>query len=148
MHMHLLLGGALHLENSGRAVIPWNQTLSPGAAIFTGLWEAMTTDLNWDMKFAMEQAADDAELFQELLEIFKQACSDDLAAIKAGLDGGDAKRVYIAAHSMKGAAASLGMLTIKDLAMGMEMAARTGNLAVVRAGYENLATLVNHLQDL
>lgn len=108
----------------------------------------MTADLNWDKAFAMEQAADDAELFQELLEIFKQACCDDLAAIKAGLDEGDAKRVYIAAHSMKGAAASLGMLTIKDLAQGMEMAARSGNLAVVHAGYEHLATLITHLQDL
>ena len=75
----------------------------------------MTVDLNWDMEFALEQAADDAELFRELLEIFKQACSDDLVSIRGGLDSGDPKRIYAAAHSMKGAAASLGMVRIRDL---------------------------------
>ena len=108
----------------------------------------MTVELNWDKKFALEQAADDAELFRELLEIFKQACSDDLVSIKTGLDGEDPKRVYVAAHSMKGAAASLGMVKIRDLALEMEMDARAGNLTIARAGYQQLAALIDSLQAL
>lgn len=104
--------------------------------------------LNWDTKFAMEQAADDVDLFAELLEILKQACDADIRAIKAGLRVSSAKQVYRAAHSMKGAAASLGVAEIHELALAMELDARDGSLVMAEALYDRLEALIEELQKL
>lgn len=104
--------------------------------------------LNWDMKFAMEQAADDAELFKELLEIFKQSCDTDIRAIKEGIENDNPKQVYGAAHSMKGAAASLGATMIHDIALTIERDSREGSLSVAKIQYERLAALIDELQKI
>jgi histidine phosphotransfer protein HptB len=104
--------------------------------------------LNWDKKFALDQAADDAELLQELLEIFKESYGSDLILIKEGIQKGDAKQVYSASHSIKGAAASLGIEGIKDIAMSVEADSRNGSLAVARVKVQDLEEMLLQLQKL
>jgi histidine phosphotransfer protein HptB len=104
--------------------------------------------LNWDKKFALEQAADDAELLQELLEIFKGSYGSDLLLIKEGIQKGDTKQVYSASHSIKGAAASLGIDGIREIALVIEADSRNGSLAVAKEKIHNLEDMYLQLQKL
>ena len=104
--------------------------------------------LKWDKEFALEQAADDAELLEELLDIFKDSLKSDLQLIDQGLAEGSAARVMAAAHSIKGAAASLGILGIHEIAMQVEEDSREGGLEVARKNYEILQSLLSELQAL
>ena len=98
------------------------------------------TALNWDKEFAMEQAAGDAELLQELLEIFKDSLQADIKRIEEGLDEKDAVKIRGAAHSIKGAAASLGIQGINDIAQRVEEDSRDG-------GLETAAEKLDQLKD-
>ena len=106
------------------------------------------SSLNWDKEFALEQAADDAELLQELLDIFKDSCNSDLEQIREGIANEDPGKVSGAAHSIKGAAASLGILGIRDIAMAIEADARTGSLAVAKSKFDFLIELTEELKEL
>ena len=96
------------------------------------------TALNWDKAFAMEQAADDADLLEELLEIFKESLTSDIGLIEQGLSEKDTAKISAAAHSIKGAAASLGIQGINDVALTIEMDSRGGGLNVA---FDNLSHL-------
>jgi HPt (histidine-containing phosphotransfer) domain-containing protein len=104
--------------------------------------------LNLDTTFAMEQAADDVELYKELLDIFKQACLADIRGIEQGLQDRNPNLVYTAAHSMKGAAASLGVAAIHEIALIIEQDAKNGSLAVAELSYKGLSELIEELQKL
>lgn len=104
--------------------------------------------LNWDKKFALEQAADDADLLQELLEIFKDSYGNDLALMKSGIAEGSAATICGAAHSMKGAAASLGILGVRDLALSIEAAAHDNSLTAAKAQLGQLETLYQEVKKL
>jgi histidine phosphotransfer protein HptB len=104
--------------------------------------------LNWDKKFALDQAADDAELLQELLEIFKGSYKADLLLIKDGIQKGDTKQVYSASHSIKGAAASLGIDGIREIAMGIEVDSRNGSLVIAKEKVQALEDMLLQLEEL
>jgi len=103
------------------------------------------TALNWDKEFAMEQAADDAELLGELLEIFKDSLKSDIGLIEAGIDEKDVAKISGAAHSIKGAASSLGIQGINDVALLVETDSREGGLGVAE---EQIAVLKDLLVQL
>jgi HPt (histidine-containing phosphotransfer) domain-containing protein len=104
--------------------------------------------LKWDKNFALDQTADDEELLKELLEIFKDSFQSDLQIIKQGLAEGSASMISAAAHSIKGAAASLGFLGINELAMQIEKDSRDGGLAVAHEKIEDLQNLLLKIQAL
>jgi histidine phosphotransfer protein HptB len=104
--------------------------------------------LNWDKQFALEQAADDEELLQELIDIFKKSCSDDYQLMVASIADKDPVKTCAAAHSIKGAAASLGIIGIRDIASEIEKDSRTGSLASAQARIEELNDLLQQLQGL
>ncbi len=104
--------------------------------------------LNWDKDFALEQAADDAELLEELIEIFKESCLSDLALIKEGIEKMDADQVCSASHSIKGAAASLGVDGIREITMKIETDSRGGSLIIAKEQLANLEDLLQQLQEL
>ncbi len=104
--------------------------------------------LKWDKRFALEQTADDAELLHELLDIFKGSFTSDLALIKEGIQKGDTKQVYRAAHSIKGAAASLGIEGIKDIVSTIEADSKNGSLQVATEELRNLEEMFLKLKNL
>ena len=106
------------------------------------------SSLNWDKEFALEQAADDADLLQELLDIFKDSFRKDLALISEGISENDPEKVCSAAHSVKGAAASLGIIGIRDVALSMETDARGGGLSVAREKSSVLHELLDEMMKL
>ncbi len=105
-------------------------------------------ELKWDRAFALEQSADDEELLQELVDIFKESSASDLAAIKKSIEKGDAAMARAHAHSIKGAAASLGIEGIRELSEVMEQDCREGSLTVAVEVLPKLETLLAKLQEL
>lgn len=104
--------------------------------------------LKWDKEFALEQAADDAELLQELLEIFKDSLQSDINIIEQGLEEEGAAKVCRAAHSIKGAAASLGILGIHEIAFAIEEESRAGGLGLARSKLSLLKSMREELEKL
>lgn len=105
-------------------------------------------DLKWDKQFALEQAAEDEELLQELIEIFKQSCSDDYQSMKTSIAENDPVKTCAAAHSIKGAAASLGVIGIRDIASEIEQDSRAGSIAAAQERIGELNELLQLLQNL
>ena len=104
------------------------------------------TDLQWDKNFANEQAGDDAELLAELLGLLNESSQADLQKITEGLAKGDAPAVADAAHSIKGAAASLGVEGLRAAAHDIEKKGRANELAAVDTAV--LCDLVGQLSGL
>ncbi len=104
--------------------------------------------LNWDKQFALEQAAEDTELLQELIDIFKKSCRDDYQLMKTSIASKDPEKTCAAAHSIKGAAASLGIIGIRDIASEIEKDSRAGSLAAAQAKIDELNELLQQLQNL
>jgi histidine phosphotransfer protein HptB len=104
--------------------------------------------LKWNKEFALEQAADDAELLKELLEIFKDSLQSDVQRIQQGLAEGSAAKISAAAHSIKGAAASLGIVGIHEIALQVEEDSRAGGLDAARTKIEELQALLVELKTL
>ncbi|MFA7346694.1 MAG: Hpt domain-containing protein [Desulfurivibrionaceae bacterium] len=86
-------------------------------------------DLDWDRNFALEQAGDDEEMLAELLVLFHESSALDLARINGGLATGDPVAVADAAHSIKGASASLGVEGVRKIAAELEKNGRAGDLS-------------------
>lgn len=104
--------------------------------------------LKWNKTFALEQAADDAELLQELLDIFKTSFASDLQLIKEGVAGSDAEQVAGAAHSIKGAASSLGINGIAEAAKDIEDDSKAGSIGKAKEYLEQLDEMLAELNAL
>ncbi len=102
--------------------------------------------LQWNKEFAQEQSGDDPELLAELLTLLDDASQEDLARIKAGMAVNDGEAVADAAHSIKGAAASLGVEGFRVIAYDFEKKGRTGQLAEIDIAI--LESLVDQLGTL
>lgn len=98
--------------------------------------------IGWDRNFAFEQAGEDEELLQELLNLFHDSSAGDLAKIKDGAAQENSQAIGDAAHSIKGAAASLGINHICSVAATMEEAGRSGNIELAKKLMPELETLL------
>lgn len=104
--------------------------------------------LRWNKDFAMEQAADDEDLLRELLEIFKVSCTKEVAAIEQAISDCDAHVACNSAHSIKGAAASLGMEGFREIAYEIENDSRSGSLARAEEYIADLKNMLLHLKQV
>ena len=105
-------------------------------------------ELKWDRRFALEQAGDDEAMLTELLELFRHSAAADLVRMKAGATVGDPVAISDAAHSIKGAAASLGIEAVRALAAEVEKAGRRGDLAGTLQQLATLEQMLAHLDAL
>ena len=106
------------------------------------------SDLLWNRDFALEQTAGDEELLDELLALFKDSSADDFKKLCQAAESGDADGVVAAAHSLKGASASLGIEGIRLLAMEMETAAREGSVDCAVEKQQEMAELLTEVEKL
>ncbi len=104
--------------------------------------------LKWNRKFALEQAADDTELLQELLDIFKTSFASDLQLIKTGIAQNNAAQVAGAAHSVKGASSSLGIEGISELAKRIEADSKAGQVDLARTLMPQLEQMLAEVKSL
>ena len=105
-------------------------------------------DFSWDRAFALEQASDDAELLQELINLFHDSSASDLAKIKEGAARGNPALMGDASHSIKGAAASLGIESIRAVAAELEEAGRSGDLAGAKNLLPRLESLLLQFKSI
>jgi len=103
-------------------------------------------DLHWDKAFANEQAGEDPELLAELLGLLCESSKTDLQKIKDGMAAGDSQAVAEAAHSIKGAAASLGVEGLRVVAYDIEKKGRANQLTAI--DLSALSKLVAELETL
>ncbi len=85
------------------------------------------TDVRWDRAFALEQAGDDEELLRELIELFHESSAADAGRIRQCMEDETLQEAADAAHSIKGAAASLGIEGVRAVAADLEQAGRLGD---------------------
>jgi CheY-like chemotaxis protein len=82
--------------------------------------------LDWDEMRA--RVADDWELLKELIRVFEDECPRLVAEIRAGLFERDARRVLLAAHTLKGTANNFGARETSEAAFRLESLSRAGDL--------------------
>jgi histidine phosphotransfer protein HptB len=105
-------------------------------------------ELGWNREFALEQAGEDEDLLQELLVLLRDSSSVDLELIRNGLIAGDGQAIGQAAHSLKGAAVSLGIEGLALLAREIEMAGMAGDLVFILSRIEELEIMVRQLAEI
>ncbi|MCK5192955.1 MAG: Hpt domain-containing protein [Desulfobulbaceae bacterium] len=106
------------------------------------------SELIWDREFALEQAGQDEELLAELVQLFNDTSADDVAKIQAALSAGDAQGMADAAHSIKGAAASMGIEDIRKAAHEIEKSGRNEDVDSAGAGLPDLEDLLGQFKSL
>ena len=107
----------------------------------------MSADLGWDRNFALEQSGDDEEMLAELLDLLRETAAADLNLIREAIEASDPEALMHAAHSLKGATASMAVEKIRATAYDLECAGRDGRLDV-DGQVNDLAAMVDALKDL
>ncbi len=107
----------------------------------------MSVDLEWDRDFALEQSGGDEDMLAEMLGLLRETAGEDLSRIREAIGNGDADGIMYAAHSLKGAAASMGVEKLRVAAYELECAGREGRTDV-EGEVARLDELVAALQQL
>jgi HPt (histidine-containing phosphotransfer) domain-containing protein len=94
---------------------------------------------------ALARMGGDRELFREVLDAFRQTCPGLLAELHAALETSDSRRVGAVAHTIKGAAASIGAEATSELALKLETMGKRGDLAEAAA---TIAALEEHCRQV
>ena len=102
------------------------------------------TDLTvFDVEQALAAVDHDRELLQELTELFAEDADDMMAEIEKSIESADIETLGRAAHTLKGAVATIGGRALADVARRIEEKARdqdTTGLAVlaveIRAAFD------------
>jgi histidine phosphotransfer protein HptB len=105
---------------------------------------AAGTSMN--LKQFAENLGIEQDEFLELIELFWETSTTDLSKVGSAIASGDREAAVDAAHSIKGAAASLGLMEIYEAAKQMESDARQDRLSrvaeatdVLKEGLDRLA---------
>jgi PAS domain S-box-containing protein len=77
-----------------------------------------------DVAFALDNLGGNAELFEDLLDLFVEEHGDAARLIMQASADGEWRRVNAQAHGLKGAASTLGALRISEIALRIEQTAR------------------------
>jgi HPt (histidine-containing phosphotransfer) domain-containing protein len=79
-----------------------------------------------DREVALLRVGGDEELLKEIADIFIEDYPKVLSEIRAAIDGGDAKRLEVSAHTLKGSVANFGARIIVESAARLEQMGRAG----------------------
>ena len=105
-------------------------------------------ELMWSREFTLKQMDGDAQLLDELLVLFCDASDKDFATLCEAAEAEDAAGVVAAAHSIKGAAAALGIEGIRQLALEIELQAREGDVGLALREKDRLGRLLQACRQL
>jgi HPt (histidine-containing phosphotransfer) domain-containing protein len=94
----------------------------------------------------------DEELLKEIIELFREDCPRLLQEIREAITQRDAKRLYQAAHTLKGSISNFGNSRSSEAALELETLGRAGDLtqaaAVCKVLQESLAEFLPALSQL
>ena len=81
----------------------------------------------FDRRALAERIGVDEATVSDLITVFRESMETELARIEAALTAGDGETIRVAAHTIKGMAANLGVPEARDAAADLEAAARSGD---------------------
>jgi two-component system sensor histidine kinase/response regulator len=109
--------------------------------------ESTPADTAFDERAALGYAGGDRQLLEEVVGLFRSDVPSSLRRIEGALRRGDAEAVRLAAHALKGAAATVGASALRELASEIEQAGRTRNLDEAADAVSKLSPEVERLME-
>lgn len=106
--------------------------------VLEGLSVQQVSPIVLDRAAAMARLGFEDELFDELVQSLVERAGSMLADLDEALNRGDANRVEVLSHSIKGAAATLEANGLATSAHRLEMLARFGELVDARVAWQEL----------
>jgi len=100
-----------------------------------------------DLADGLARVGDDAEFFKELVEMFLEDAPDRLDSMHRSIQAANVEDVAREAHGIKGAAANLSAIQIRDIAREMESAGQDGNVESLTALFEELRREFDRLAE-
>jgi two-component system, sensor histidine kinase and response regulator len=98
-----------------------------------------------DLAVALERLDGDRDLFEELVQVFRNECPNVIEEMRQAIGQGDAKTLERSAHGLKGSSAQLGGLAVSQIAMQIEKMARSGNVESSRDYFKILQNELDRL---
>ncbi|MBI3209481.1 MAG: Hpt domain-containing protein [Candidatus Solibacter usitatus] len=95
---------------------------------------------------ALSRVGGDAELLQEMAQIFLEECPVQMEAVREAVRNRDAKALERSAHSLKGSVGNFGAAQTQETAYRLEMMGRKGNIADAENALQNLEQALTLLQ--
>lgn len=101
----------------------------------------------YDRDRALERVAGDEDLLQELNDSFREESGQWMSRLRTALDQGDAETVGEVAHTIKGAAETIGGVEVTELAKTLEEQGWDEDLEGAEEYYDDLESAVEQLED-
>jgi signal transduction histidine kinase/DNA-binding response OmpR family regulator/HPt (histidine-containing phosphotransfer) domain-containing protein len=101
----------------------------------------------FDRETALDRVNGEAELLDEVIELFLTDAPNRLAEVRTALEQGDPKRLQMAAHSLKGAAGYVGADRTSAQALKLENLGRRGELSQALDEYQLLEREIESLRE-
>ncbi len=89
----------------------------------------------------------DVEDIEELLELYIETTSSDLAELKGAIEAKDAQIAHTKAHSIKGGSGNLGLENMYELAKEIDDCARVNSLDGLESKFKVLQETFNALAE-
>jgi two-component system sensor histidine kinase/response regulator len=122
------------------------ESLAGGAGSVEGTKEAESAVM--DRSLALARVDGDESLLADLAKLFCEESPAMMAAIEEAVSAKDSERLQRAAHSLKGAAATLSAQKAFEAALSLERLGRSGDLSQVEKAYALLEMQVQRLQSV
>ena len=101
----------------------------------------------FDRRELVDRLAGDRELVAEMVEQFLQDCPAHLAAIASAIEQRDPELVRIAAHALKGAAATVAITAVFEAAQMLERVAAERRVDAMAGAWRSLSIEVTRALD-
>jgi len=99
-----------------------------------------------DRAIALSRVGGDAELLQEMAQIFLEEYPSQLNVLRAAVQARDAKALERSAHSLKGSVGNFGAESAHQAALALEMMGRQGNLDHLEDAFRRLESALSALK--
>jgi len=97
---------------------------------------------------AMTNLDGDAELLEEIMDIFLETAGEQLQDIQNGIQAEDSKQVAVQAHGMKGGASNFCAKNFVRSALRLEVKAKDGSLDGAQELLDDMKAAFNELKEV
>jgi len=118
------------------------------AAVHTKAEAGEAEAVIWDHTDLLQRVMADHDLAREVIEAFLGNIDQQVTILNDSAEAGDCPAVARQAHTIKGAAANISGLALRAAALQIEQSAKRDDLASIRQSLAELATQVEHLQQV
>ncbi|MEI6306164.1 MAG: Hpt domain-containing protein [Deltaproteobacteria bacterium] len=101
----------------------------------------------WNKAWMLEHLMDDEDLVKEVLELFISSVPEQIQNVKNFLDEGDARKVQVQSHAIKGACSNVGGERLRAVALKIEDSARAGDLSTAGFYMAEMELQFENLRD-